>query len=204
MDETARLILASTSSYRRNLLRRLHLPFTVETPDFDEALPGSMPVETLIRHNTLGKARSVAMHHPEAWVIGADQLAVCGNEVLGKPGSVDAACTQLQKLSGRRVDFLTGVALLGPCGEHFAIVPFRVHFRELSEVEIRTYVSIEQPWGCTGSFKSEGLGISLFERLEGDDPTALIGLPLICLSGWLQPLRRQKPLRNRVQSNDTA
>jgi len=187
MPDHPRLILASTSPYRRQLLERLHLPFEVEAPDFDEAAPGSMPVEQLVKCNTLGKARSVAEKKPDACVIGADQLAVCGSEMLGKPGSFDAACRQLARLSGKSVDFLTGLALCRPDGESYELVPFRVHFRNLTGDEIRTYVEAEKPWDCTGSFKAEGLGISLFARLEGDDPTALIGLPLIRLSSWLNP-----------------
>jgi len=192
MGKSSPLILASTSPYRRALLARLNLPFTVEAPEFHELPPDSMPVEALVRHNTLGKARSVARHHPEAWVIGADQVAVCGDEVLGKPGNPDAAHAQLRKLSGKCVNFLTGVALLTHSGEHYETVSFRVFFRKLSDDEIRTYINIEKPWDCAGSFRSEGLGISLFDRLQGDDPTALIGLPLIRLSEWLQPLRGRK------------
>ncbi len=189
MDNGAGLILASTSPHRKYLLARLHLPFLVEAPEFDEALPGSMAVETLVRHNTLGKVYSVAARHPNACVIGADQLAVCEGEVLGKPGGPDAACSQLRRLSGKHVMFLTGLALLDPeSGARYEAVPFHVYFRELDDADIRTYVRMEQPWDCTGSFKSEGLGISLFRRLEGDDPTALVGLPLIRLSDWLRPL----------------
>ena len=188
MSDRPRLILASTSPYRRQLLERLHLPFEIAPPDFAEAAPDNMPVEELVKHNALGKARSVAEKNPDAWVIGSDQLAVCGDEVLGKPGSFDAACEQLLRLSGKSVDFLTGLAVLKPGEENYEMVPFRVHFRNLTEDEVRTYVEIERPWDCAGSFKSEGLGISLFEKLEGDDPTALIGLPLIRLSHYLRPL----------------
>jgi len=189
MSDHPRLILASTSPYRRQLLERLRLPFEVESPDFNEAAPGSRPVEKLIRHNTLGKAHSVAKKCPDAWVIGSDQLAICNDTVLGKSGSFDAACEQLLRLSGKSVDFLTGLAVIKPGEENYEMVPFRVHFRSLTENEIRTYVGIEKPWDCAGSFKSEGLGISLFEKLEGDDPTALIGLPLITLSDYLNPLK---------------
>jgi len=189
MDNGLKLILASTSPYRKSLLARLCLPFSVEAPDFDEAPPGSMSVETLIRHNTLGKAYSVAARHPDTYVIGADQLAVSEGEVLGKPGGPEAACAQLRQLSGRRVTFLTGVTLLDPKGgERYEVVPFHVHFRQLDDADIRTYVQMEEPWDCAGGFKSEGLGISLFRCTEGDDPTALVGLPLIRLSGWLRPL----------------
>jgi MAF protein len=184
------LILASTSIYRKELLQRLHLPFRQQAPDFDEAPPGTLPVADLIRHNTLGKGRSVANSFPDATVIASDQLAVCDDLVLGKPGTVDAACAQLASLSGECVTFLTGVAMLRAHDERFAMVPFKVWFRDLSASEIHAYVLADRPLDCAGSFKSEGLGISLFSRMQGDDPTALIGLPLIQLSEWLMPLRR--------------
>ena len=185
------LILASSSPYRRELLARLRLPFDAVAPDFEEANPGAMPPKELVRHNTLGKAEAISHRYPEATVIASDQLAVCNSQVLGKPGTVEGACAQLQMLSGQCVEFLTGLALLAPERHLFDIIPFRVHFRTLSEQEIRHYVAAENPIDCAGSFKSEGLGISLFERLEGDDPTALIGLPLIRLSHWLNPLLGQ-------------
>ncbi|HXH72557.1 MAG TPA: Maf family protein [Mariprofundaceae bacterium] len=183
------LILASTSPYRRELLERLHLPFTQERPDFDELPAGSMAPVELVRHNTLGKGRSVAARHRDARVIASDQLAVCNDLVLGKPGTAERAIEQLGMLSGQRVEFLTGLALLAAEEERFDIVPFTVQFRELEMQEIEAYVRTEQPLDCAGSFKSEGLGIALFESMHGDDPTALIGLPLIRLSEWLKPLR---------------
>ncbi|MDQ6986572.1 MAG: Maf family protein [Mariprofundaceae bacterium] len=193
MTTDTQLILASTSPYRKELLTRLRLPFTICAPDFDEAAPDSMPPVELVRHNTLGKARAVSALHPDASVIAADQLAVCGDMILGKPGNHDAACTQLAALSGKTVDFFTGVAL--HCGNkrpdeaHYAMVPFRVCFRNLSDADIETYLRAERPYDCAGSFKGEALGIVLFERMCGDDPTALTGLPLITLAGWLKPLQ---------------
>jgi len=184
------LILASTSLFRRELLTRLQIPFTVEAPDFMEAPTDSMPAHDLVRHNTLGKAHAVAARHPEACVIASDQVAVCGETVLGKPGSAQQACRQLAMLSGQTVEFLTGLAILTPDTHHDEIVPFRVVFRCLNEQEILTYVERDQPLHCAGSFKAESLGISLFERMEGEDPTALIGLPLIRLSAFLRPLQR--------------
>lgn len=186
-----RLILASTSPYRRELLARLQLPFETIAPNFPEAAPGTMPPAELVRHNTLGKAANIAQTYPDAHIIASDQLAVCDKYVLGKPGTVEQACAQLSMVSGRHVDFLTGLALQSPERSLFDIIPFRVHFRKLTEREISHYVAIERPLDCAGSFKSEGLGIALFERLEGDDPTALIGLPLIRLSQWLNPLIKQ-------------
>jgi len=196
MTDKCRIILASTSPYRRNLLERLHIVFEVCAPDFEEVEPGSMPPEALVRHNTLGKMASVASKFPDATVIASDQIAVCGDIILGKPGNHDAAYRQLRQLSGKCVNFLTGVALAGNGEKHYETVPFRVYFRQLSADDIETYVRAEQPYDCAGSFKSESLGICLFERMEGDDPTALMGLPLITLSGWLQPLEFPAALRS--------
>jgi len=178
------LILASTSRYRRQLLERLQLPFEQVAPDFTELKQGTLPPEELVMHNTLGKANAVLAVHPEATVIASDQLAVCGEHVLGKPGTAQAACRQLEQLSGQRVSFLTGLALISRRHSHSDMIRFDVCFRKLSREEIQNYVDREQPIDCAGSFKSEGLGISLFERMCGDDPTALIRL-----SQWLQPLR---------------
>jgi len=185
-----RLILASTSSYRGALLARLRLTFEQIAPAFDEARPGSMDPDALVRFNTLGKAASVLDLHPGALVIASDQLAVCRDRVLGKPGSIERACEQLHLLSGNTVTFLTGLALASAETQRFEIIPYQVCFRDLDDAEIRAYVAAEQPLDCAGSFKSEGLGVSLFEQMRGDDPTALIGLPLIRLSQWLQPLKQ--------------
>jgi len=190
--DAAPLILASTSPYRRELLARLRIPFEAASPSFEEQRPGGMAVADLVRHNTVGKARAVAHARPDAWVVASDQLAACEGEVLGKPGDHATACSQLERLSGRVVDFMTGVVLQGPGVEYYEMVPFRVFFRKLSASEIDRYLRLEQPYDCAGSFKSEGLGIALFERMQGDDPTALIGLPLITLSGWLNPLQEME------------
>jgi len=185
----ATLILASSSVYRKELLARLRLSFSVCVPDFSEAEAGSMPPAELVRHNTLGKAYAVRAVHPDASIVASDQIAVCGESVLGKPGNHTAACEQLSFLSGKAVDFLTGVALLEKGFEHYETVPFRVCFSHLKAAEIEAYLLADRPYDCAGSFKSEALGISLFSRMQGDDPTALIGLPLITLSGWLKPLK---------------
>ncbi len=148
-----------------------------------------MAAQALVTFNALGKAKSILKQRPETTVIASDQIAVCGNTILGKPGDIETACEQLRLLSGQTATFLTGLALLSESSEQFDMVPFQVCFRTLNPEEIRTYVETEQPLNCAGSFKSEGLGISLFERMTGDDPTALIGLPLILLSQWLQPLK---------------
>jgi septum formation protein len=191
--DTTPLILASTSSYRRELLARLGMPFEVVAPSFEEAEPGSMAAADLVRHNTLGKGRAVAEKHPGAHVIASDQLAVCEGRTLGKPGDHTAACRQLALLSGRMVEFMTGVALLEGSGARYEMVPFRVYFRTLSTSEIEHYLHMDRPYDCAGSFKSESLGIALFERMQGDDPTALMGLPLITLASWLKPLQYMGP-----------
>ncbi|MDX8408042.1 MAG: Maf family protein [Mariprofundaceae bacterium] len=191
-DEARPLILASTSPYRRELLQRLRIPFEQKRPEFSEIYDASMSAEELVRHNTLGKGRSMLGKFPDAAIIASDQLAVCNGNILGKPGSAEKARLQLRKLSGCKVSFLTGVALLTSASEQYAMVPCHVYFRELTDAEIATYVKLENPVDCAGSFKSEALGITLLERLEGDDPTALIGLPLIQLSSWLKPLQQDQ------------
>lgn len=188
MPEHPPLILASSSPFRRELLERLGLPFTCLSPDIDETPRAGEAPEALVQRLALEKARAVAARHPEALVIGSDQVAVAPDgSVLGKPGSAERAVAQLKAVQGRSVLFLTGLCLLdGRRGEHqLCCEPFRVHFRALDEERLRRYVEREQPLNCAGSFKSEGLGITLFERLEGDDPTALIGLPLIRLTTFL-------------------
>jgi len=177
------LILASTSPYRKQLLQRLQLPFRQVKPEFIELPPGSsMDTSELVLHNAAGKAESILSRYPEATVIASDQLAVCGDTVLGKPGDAERAITQPSILSGKSVTFLTSLCLFSRRERQQDIIPFTVHFRELSHAEICSYISCEKPYDCAGSFKSEALGITLFERMVGDDPTALIGLPLIRVS----------------------
>jgi len=182
------LILASTSPYRRELLERLGLPFTVESPGVDEAdLPGEPPGERALRL-AAAKAEAVALRHPGAVVIGSDQVAAAGGVILDKPGTAERACQQLRHLSGGLARFHTACAVRwhnsGFSVNHLETVTVSV--RDLSEDEIRNYVDREQPLNCAGSFKSEGLGIALFSRIESDDPTALVGLPLIWLAGALR------------------
>jgi len=182
------LILASTSVYRRQLLQRLGLPFRQVAPCFEESGDTTQGIAQLVRSNTLGKGRSILQQYPAAIVIASDQLAVFDGHILGKPGSVARAMAQLATLSGRRVTFLTGVALLEEDRCRYALERYEVFFRKLSQSEIRDYVQRDMPLDCAGSFKSESLGIALLERMRGDDPTALMGLPLIRLSQWLHPL----------------
>ena len=178
---TRTLILGSTSAYRRELLQRLRLPFEVVAPDVDETpQAGERPPE-LARRLALAKARAVAQRHPSALVIGSDQVADLGGEPLGKPGTHERAVEQLRRMRGRTVIFQTAVAVicLETSFEQLDLAPVRVRFRELSDAEIETYLRAETPYDCAGSAKSEGLGIALLETIESDDPTTLVGLPLI-------------------------
>ena len=186
MTEQRPLILASSSPYRRELLDRLGLDYSTVSPDIDEsALPGETPA-VLVERLAEQKARAVGESHP-GLIIGSDQVATVDDEILGKPGNHERAVAQLTRLSGRQVTFHTGLCLLDTV-HHEAqvdVVPFTVQFRSLDAGQIERYLRTEQPYNCAGSFKSEGLGITLFEKMSGDDPTALIGLPLIRLTGML-------------------
>jgi septum formation protein len=181
------VILASSSPYRQRLLARLQIPFSCIAPEVDETrLPDEAPAAMAARL-ALAKARSVARAHPDALVIGSDQVAALGDTVMGKPGGHEIAFTQLRASAGREVRFLTGLALHRASSgfERFHVEPYSVYFRELSDKSINNYLQIEQPYDCAGSFKWEGLGIALFARMAGDDPTSLEGLPLIALTGLL-------------------
>ena len=183
-----RLILASTSAYRRELLTRLELPFEVARPEVDETPePGETPV-ALAERLALAKAQALAAREPDALIIGSDQVAYLGDEIFGKPGTVERAVAQLQRMRGQAVVFHTAVALLNTRSGQTQVcgVPTTVRFRDLSDDEIVRYVDKEQPLDCAGAAKVERLGISLLEALAGDDPTALIGLPLIALSRMLR------------------
>ena len=175
------LILGSTSAYRRELLQRLRIPFDVVAPDVDETpQAGERPPE-LARRLALAKARAVAQRHPSALVIGSDQVADLGGEPIGKPGTHARAVEQLRRMRGRTVIFQTAVALvcIETGVEQLDLAPVRVRFRDLSDAEIETYLRAETPYDCAGSARSEGLGIVLLESIDSDDPTALVGLPLI-------------------------
>lgn len=183
-----RLILASTSPYRRSLLERLGLPFTTESPRVDERLIAGEPARRAVARLAEAKARAGAKAHPHALVIGSDQLAVLHGELLGKPGSPEAAVAQLERASGQQIEFFTAVCVLqAPAGEaRTRVVENRVRFRSLNRAAIEAYVRRDHPIDCTGAFKAEGLGIALFESIEGPDPTALVGLPLIALCDLLE------------------
>ena len=176
-----KLILGSTSAYRRELLERLRIPFSTESPHVDETpLPGEHPA-ALARRLALAKAQAVAARFPNCVVIGSDQVADLDGQALGKPGNHDRAVAQLRQMRGKTVIFQTAVAVvcLDSGFSQEALAPVKVTFRELDDVEIESYLRAEQPYDCAGSAKSEGLGISLLSAIENDDPTALVGLPLI-------------------------
>ncbi len=188
VNSNRRLVLGSTSRYRRALLERLGLPFETAAPDVDEtAQPGETPAATALRLAE-AKARAVALRYPDALVIGSDQVADCAGEAVGKPGDRARAFAQLSMLSGRTVVFHTGVALLDAASGHCRseLVDVTSTFRALNDDEIGAYLDREQPYDCAGAVKSEALGIVLFERIASDDPTALIGLPLIALGRLLR------------------
>lgn len=181
------IILASTSPFRRELLTRLGLPFETANPAVDEnPHPNETPQETALRLSE-AKARAVAVRFPQALIIGSDQVACVDKEIFGKPGNHERAVRQLQTLRGRRVNFFTGLCLLNAkTGQaHVRGVPMLVTFRKLSDDQIENYLRREKPYNCAGSAKSEGLGIAVIEKMEGDDPNALIGLPLIALCDLL-------------------
>lgn len=183
-----KLILASSSPYRRELLSRLQLPFEVVSPEVDEAAySGEAPQATALRLAQV-KAQSVATHYADALIIGSDQVAVLGSQILGKPMNYDTACQQLRAASGHTVVFYTAVCLLNASSGKIQtrLVPTHVCFRQLDEATIKRYVEKEQPYNCAGSAKAEALGITLLQRFEGEDPTAVIGLPLIALSDMLR------------------
>jgi septum formation protein len=182
------LILASTSRYRAELLARLRIPFEVRAPGVDESpLHGEAP-SALAARLALSKARAVAFKDGQALVIGSDQVAHCAGEVLGKPGNHESAIRQLQLMRGKTTYFDTALALVNAATgrEQSTIVTTSVVMRHASDEEIEAYVRLDQPFDCAGSARSEGLGIVLMERIDGDDPTALVGLPLIALVRMLR------------------
>jgi len=185
--EPPKLILASSSSYRRALLERLGLPFSVAAPEIDEAIhAGELPAAAAIRLAE-AKARAIAGRHPDALIIGCDQMAACDGIAIGKPRDRDDALAQLKAMRGRTIVFHTAVALLnarsGRCQS--ALIDVASTFRALDDEQLEAYIDRDQPYDCAGSVKCEALGIALFSRIASDDPTALIGLPLIRLTDML-------------------
>lgn len=181
------IILASNSPYRQQLLKQLNVVFETANPDIDETAKLNEQAEHLVARLAQEKAEAVANTHPAHLIIGSDQVAAMGNTIITKPGSHSNAVTQLQQCSGKEITFYTGLALLNSNTDQrqVCVEPFTVHFRQLTTEAIERYLIAEKPYDCAGSFKVEGLGISLFEKLCGDDPNSLIGLPLIKLTTML-------------------
>ena len=182
------LILGSSSPYRRELLERLRLPFTVVSPQIDETPPlGETPPETALRL-ALEKARHIAQFHPNALIIGADQVATVDGAQIGKAGGFDKALAQLQTMRGKTALFHSALCLYDARNDSYQLenIVTKTTFRDLPDEELAAYLRIEQPYDCAGSAKVEALGITILEKVESDDPTALIGLPLIALTGMLR------------------
>jgi len=183
-----KIVLASTSVFRKQLLEKLNIEFETASPDIDEsALPGESPQQLVERLSAL-KAQAVGNAFPDSLIIGSDQVACIDGKILNKPGNFENALKQLQIASGKVVTFYTGLTLFNSSNGATQTIcdTYKVHFRTLNDEQITRYLEQEQPYNCAGSFKSEGLGISLFEKLDGDDPNALIGLPLIRLINMLE------------------
>ena len=182
-----KLVLGSTSPFRKALLEKLHLDFECDTPDIDETPQENEDVESMVVRLAIAKARAIADRHEDALIIGSDQSAVLNGKKLSKPGNFDNAFKQLTQASGQKIVFQTGLCLLNSASGNIqsTCVPYTVVFKELTPTMIKNYLHKEEPYNCAGSFKSEALGIALFERFEGSDPNALIGLPLIELVNFL-------------------
>ncbi len=197
-----KIILASTSPYRRALLERLQLPFETTAPDIDETPQANETPQALVERLAIAKAKTVAEKSENALVIGSDQVAVHNGEIVGKPRDHDHAVEQLRGASGNTITLYTGLALINSesGSTQSGVVPYRVVFRTLTDEQIEYYLRKEQPYDCAGSVKSEGLGISLLARFEGDDPNTLIGLPLIRLVAMLEN-EGVSPLSNSVERN---
>jgi len=183
-----KLILGSSSPFRKQLLQQLHLNFETASPDIDETPLENESVEDMVLRLSIDKAREIAKTHDKALIIGSDQSAILNGKILHKPGTHIVATEQLKQASGQTIVFQTGLCLYNSDTEQFQakLVPYTVTFRDLSVEEIESYLQTEKPYNCAGSFKSEGLGIALFEKMEGTDPSALIGLPLIELINMLK------------------
>lgn len=184
----AEVILASSSPYRNELLQRLNFPFQSISPDIDESIIDNESAPDYVKRLSRQKAEHIARSHPQAIIIGSDQCAYLDGVILGKPGSHANALQQLKNAQGREVVFYTGVSVQQASSQFEVVdcVEFRVGFRQLSDDQLEHYLQTEQPYNCAGSFKSEGYGVSLFSYMRGDDPSALVGLPLIRLISMLE------------------
>ena len=182
-----KIVLGSTSPFRKALLERLRIDFVCDSPDIDETPLDNEPVEDMVVRLAIEKAQAIAGNHPDSLIIGSDQSAVLDGEKLSKPGNFENAFKQLSRASGQKITFQTGLCLLNTATGNIqsSCVPYTVVFKELTASMIENYLRKEEPYNCAGSFKSEALGIALFERFEGSDPNALIGLPLIELVNFL-------------------
>jgi septum formation protein len=206
--QTAAIILGSSSRYRKSLMERLYVPFTVDVPDIDESPEvGETPLG-LSKRLALQKAQAVAKRHSSGWVIGSDQVAVCGQTLYGKPGTHEKAVAMLGELSGQCLSFHTALCLYDAASHQYQldVVSIEAKFRVLTTQEIEHYLHIEQPYDCAASARSEGLGITLLEYMRGDDDTALIGLPLIRLCAMFRAWGLQLPMASRTSgtANGTA
>lgn len=197
------IILASSSPYRRELLAKLTLPFDSSSPDIDESAKDKESPHQLVERLAQEKAKKVAETYPNALIIGSDQVAIIDDVIMTKPHTHENAIQQLKQSSGRTVTFLTSLCLLNSQTEQVqsSVTPYSVEFLDLSEAQIESYLQKEKPYHCAGSFKSEGLGITLFKRFHGEDPNSLIGLPLISLTHMLrqegiEPLAQTEKLKN--------
>lgn len=182
------LVLGSSSPFRKMLLERLMVPFITANPDIDETpLKNESPIQ-LVERLAIEKAQEIAKTHSNCLIIGSDQVAMHGKEIVGKPHTHERAVEQLKSASGKKIELFTGLALINSENGtvQSEVVPFTVHFKVLSDYVIERYLRKEEPYNCAGSVKSEGLGVALFERFDGDDPNALIGLPLIRLITMLE------------------
>ena len=182
-----KLVLGSTSPFRKALLERLHIDFECDSPDIDETALEDEAVEDMVVRLAIAKAQAISARHPDSLIIGSDQSAVLNGEKLSKPGNFENAFKQLSRASGQKITFQTGLCLLNTRTGNIqsSCVPYTVVFKQLTAKMIENYLHKEEPYNCAGSFKSEALGIALFERFEGNDPNALIGLPLIELVNFL-------------------
>ena len=189
------LVLASSSPYRRQLLERFNVPFAVHSPDIDETPEPDEDIAAYTRRLSLGKAQAVSKQYPAHWIIGSDLCGFCQGDFIGKPGNHNKAVEQLRRCSGQQVDFHTGLCMLDSRTGHYQYTDeiSCVSFRQLDDQTIERYVQTDKPYHCAGSIRGEQLGIALLEKIESQDPTALIGLPLIALARMLRQAGLQLP-----------
>ncbi len=198
-NDIPKLVLGSSSKYRKALLERLAISFTVDSPDIDESANANESALDLCQRLALEKARAVALRHPQAWIIGSDQVALLGDKVYGKPGNHQRATQMLHELSGQSLLFHTALCLYDAAAarHQLAVVTVTTKFRVLGSAEIEHYLLLEQPYDCAGAAKSEGLGVTIMESVQSQDQTALVGLPLIQLCNMLRQWGMNLPLHSK-------